>query len=444
MDPDGQEAKHAKCNSSTGSMATLSTRGRECIQPLPEYLQRSFVAWSDEYHPTKNPGGFINLAIAENLLSMQYVARQMSSAPPIPPSNLTYDRPEHFNGVIARFLSTHITNCAVSPNHIVVLNGATAVVDALATVLCDPGDKVLTTGPGYRGLELDVSGRAGAEIVIAALDDSSVDRNPLASVPALEKAWVDAGGTNSRIRMAIICSPNNPTGEVLPKDTVLDIVHWGRSKGLHLIFDEVYAKSVHSESVQFCSVAEALDGDLGIDVHIVWTFSKDLCVSGARIGVLYSQSSELLESINSFLAHFSSTSRHTQWALEHLLTDNAWLNEYFESNRRRLRVAYLRFIGILEELGIPYMPADAGFFVWVNLRRWMQGVSREHEMELWRKICDCKVLLTPASQCFGSQYGYFRVCFAAVDIATCELAWNKISENVLGDNTNAEQINPRF
>lgn len=409
-------------------MATLSKRGRECIQPLPEYLQRSFDAWNDEYHPTKNPNGIINLAIAENHLSMEYVAREMSSAPDIPPSNMTYGSPKHFNEVIARFLSTHITKCEVSPDHIVVMNGATAVISNLATVLCDPGDKVLTTGPGYRGLQLDVSGCADANIVIAGLDEAAGEENPLVCVSALEKAWVDAGGTDSRIRMAIICTPNNPTGEVLSKDTVLDIVRWGRSKGLHLIFDEVYAKSVHSESVQFCSVAEALGGDLGIDVHIVWTFSKDLCLSGARIGVLYSQSSKLLESINCFLAHFASTSRHTQWALEHLLTNSAWLNEYFESNRRRLRVAYLRFTAILEELGIPYMPADAGFFVWVNLRRWMQGVSREHEMELWRRLCDCKVLLTPASQCFGTRYGYFRVCFAAVDIATCELAWSKISE----------------
>lgn len=418
-------------------MATLSIRGRESVKPLPEYLVRSFAAWGDEYNSIDNPDGFINLAVAENLLSLSFVSSHLSSAPPVPAHNLTYGNPDHFNEVIAKFFSAHITTRPVSPDHVTVLNGATSVIDALATVLCDPGDKVLTTGPGYRGLELDVSARAGAQVVIAALDEVS-EGNPITTVSALDKSWTEAGGTDSGIRMAIICSPNNPTGEVLAIDTLVDIVRWGRTKCIHVVFDEIYAKSVHSENARFCSVAQALDGDLGVDVHIVWSFSKDLCISGARIGVLYSQNSEVHDSINSFLANFMSTSRHTQWALQHLLTDDTWLTDYFEANRKRLRVAYKRITAVLDTLKVPYMPADAGFFVWVDLRKWMRGQSREDEEALWRQLCECKVLLTPASQCFGSRYGYFRVCFAAVDITTCEIALKRIAENVLVRHTGVD------
>lgn len=412
-------------------MARLSLRGKECITCPPEYLALSFAAWHDEYDAEHNQDGFINLAIAENLLSLSTVSSRLLSAPPIPPKNLTYGSPGPFNETIAKFLSSYITAHPVSPDHVVVLNGATAVIEALATVLCDPGDKVLTTGPGYRGLEQDVTARAGARIVVASLDESS-EANPVMTVSALDKSWTDAGGIDSGIRMAIICSPNNPTGEVLSSDCLVDIVRWGRSKGIHMVFDEIYAKSVHSEGVRFCSVSEALDGHLGADVHIVWSFSKDFCLSGTRVGVLYSQNRELLDAINAFIAHFMSTSRHTQWALQDMLRDDVWLSHYFRANQRNLRSAYARVTALLDKLAVPYLPASAGFFVWVDLRRWMLGDSQSDEMKLWRQICECKVLLTPASQCFGSRYGHFRLCFAAVDTATLQVALDRM-KTVLSD-----------
>lgn len=410
------------------TMSGLSKRGLACIKPPAEYLLLSFAAWQNEYHPDTNPDGYINLSVAENLLSLPYVAEALSSAPPVPISNLNYGIANHFHDVLARFLSKHVLRVPVKGQHIVALNGATAVLDTLANVLCDSGDAVITTGPGYRGLEDDVGGRSGCSLVIAALDDIPDGEHPYTTVEAFERAWQEAGGENSRIRMAIVLSPNNPTGEVLSRELVLDIVRWGRERNLHLVFDEVYARSIYGDGTTFVSVAEALEGDLGDDVHIVYSFSKDLCISGTRMGVLYSQNAQVLQTMLGFLRIFSSTSRHSQWAIEHVLGNDKWLEDYFEANSIRLRRAYDSFTTVLDGFGIPYMPAESGFFVWVDMRKWMNGDTAEDELVLWRKLNKAKVVVTPASQCFAKRFGFFRVCFAAVPSECVEEAWKRISD----------------
>lgn len=420
-------------------MSTLSQRGRACNRPMPKYLVNSFNAWKDVYNPNTNPDGYINLAVAENLLSLDHVAEALSAAPPIPADKLTYGVANNFKPVVAKFMQAHITAHDVDPNHIAILSGGTAVADTFATLLCDEGDKVLTTGPGYRGLEQDVAARAGAQLVMASLEgELGMEREPLMSVEALEEAWINAGGENSQIRLAIICSPNNPTGEVLSRQVILDIVRWGHQRKVHIVFDEVYAKSVHADDVQFVSVAEAMRGQLGNYVHILWSFSKDFCVSGCRVGVLYSQNEELMQSVGSFLEFFYMSSRHTAWALEHILSNEIWLREFFEENQKRLAEAYRRITTSLDRLGIPYVKAQAGFFVWADMRKWMRGTEVEHEMELWERLLKAKVILTPSSECFGKRYGYFRVCFAAVDTETLELAWERMAA-VLNDDDAAKR-----
>lgn len=250
------------------------------------------------------------------------------------------------------------------------------------------------------------------------------------SVQALQTAW-DNEKDRDKIRAVMVCSPGNPTGEVLSPRMIADIVAWGRQKRLHLIFDEVYALSVHDESQQFVSVAEVLDGDLGDDVHIVWSFSKDFCVSGLRLGVLYTQFEQLNEALVPMLTYFMSTSRESQWSMQHLLTDESWLTSYMAENKQRLHDAYLLFTRRLDDMHVPYMPASAGFFVWIDLSKWLEEDSEEHEMKLWYKLVDVRVLLSPASQCFGKRFGYFRACFAAVAIEQLQIACDRM-EQLLG------------
>ena len=56
-------------------------------------------------------------------------------------------------------------------------------------------------------------------------------------------------------------------------------MQWAGRKGLHIVFDEVYAGSVHDLETKFCLVGEALGGKLGEDVPVSWSFSKHYCLT---------------------------------------------------------------------------------------------------------------------------------------------------------------------
>jgi 1-aminocyclopropane-1-carboxylate synthase len=191
--------------------------------------------------------------------------------------------------------------------------------------------------------------------------------------------------------------------------------------------DEIYALSVFS-GPDFVSVAEVLDGELALDVSIIWSASKDFCLSGCRVGVLYSKNQALLATFKS-LSYFASTSRHTQWALAEMLEDKSWLDGYVVESKSRLATAYSRFTAMLDESKVPYLPSCAGFFVFIDLRAWMKDGTAEAEHTLWKYIIDnAKIILTPAAQMLSEEYGWFRCCFAASAPVALETGWKRLMQ----------------
>jgi 1-aminocyclopropane-1-carboxylate synthase 1/2/6 len=262
--------------------------------------------------------------------------------------------------------------------------------------------------------------------VEVALDPLSQADGYKITVDSLEAGWRAAGGIASRIKMVLLSSPNNPTGEVLAASSILEIVEWTRHRQVHLAMDEIYALSVFSDSA-FVSVAEVLDGELGCDVSIIWSMSKDFALSGCRVGVLYTKNEALLRTFMN-LSYFASTSRHTQYALSQMLEDTAWLDSYVKESKSRLAGAYSGLTTLLDKSNVPYLPSSAGFFVYIDLRAWLKGgVTIEAEHALWKVLIDdAKVILTPAGQMLCEDFGWFRCCFAAHSSIALRTGWKRM------------------
>lgn len=406
------------------------------------YIQKTIEAASNAYNRAENAAGIVNLAVAENVLSLPAVCAKLDATPPIPASQLTYDMMHGSpatRDALAAFLQTHVTKQTTAPDDLVVLNGCGAVADNLAMLLCDAGESMLLTGPGYRGLQFDLGARADVRVVIAHTDRGEAHRAPLVSVQALQRAYDAHDGEASPIRAVLICSPDNPTGQLLSASLITSLVQWARAHDLHIIFDEIFALSVHSTNADnaddgavFRSVADVLHNDLRDNVHVMWGLSKDLCVSGMRVGVLYSQNRALLSTCQARLAFFSTTSRHTQWAVTHMLSDQPWVDGFLADNKLRIRAAYDHCTARLTALGVAFYEADAGFFVLADFRAFLPAATVQHELVLWNRMFDSGVLLTPSSQFFASRVGFFRICFAAADYHALDVGFDRIA-SVLRD-----------
>jgi 1-aminocyclopropane-1-carboxylate synthase len=117
-------------------------------------------------------------------------------------------------------------------------------------------------------------------------------------------------------------------------------------------------------------------------------------------------------------AYFAPVSTDTQALLRDLLADVPWLDGFGATNRARLADSYARTAGLLATAGIPYLPAEAGFSIWVDLRRWLGADSFDGERALWRRLFDeGRVSVLPGEVFHSAEPGWFRLCHT-VDAAT--------------------------
>lgn len=401
-------------------MPPLSRRGAQLADhsPFAEYMLVS-REHLDRRWSLERPDGFVDLSVAENCLVWDLLREPLSAARQVPLPAARYgDSRGHptFRHSVAALASRTFLGRSIDPNSIYTLAGAGAVLEALFYALCDPGDGVLVAAPGYPGFWMDLEQRDG--VVIVPVETVWEDGFAI-SVGALDRAYETAARP---IRALLVASPDNPTGRVLPAAEVGALVDWCRSRGIHVVFDELYALSVHDGS-DFTSVASVRE--LGDDIHIVWALSKDFAVSGLRCGVLITESERVGKAVAS-QAIWSGVSGRTQHLFSELLADDQWVDGFLDEMPRRLSASHTATLEGLAQAGIGYFPGQAGFFLMADFRSFLTEHSFAGESALWRQIVDSGVNITPGSACRSATPGFARICFAAVPREALELGLSRI------------------
>lgn len=392
--------------------AHVSARARSLLQrpTLPAYLLEHFARGAAGVDAAGLP--YVPLCVAENRLVFDLLRPKLDAPRHVPARALGYDAmigARGFRQQIAAALERLFLGRRFAPEQIAVLSGAGSVLELLFYTLGDPGDGVLVPTPSYAGFWGDLETRDALTIVPV---PTSVDDGFKLSAERLDRAVAGAGRP---VRALLFTTPNNPVGTVYTPAEIAEVLEWADRAGVHVVLDEIYALSVHGARA-FTSGARVAP-QLGPRRHIVWAFSKDLAASGLRCGVLVSENEALLAAVDA-LAYWASTSGDTQHLLGALLADEAWLDAYVAENRRRLAAAYRTTTAALTAAGVPFVPAEAGFFCLVDLRRRLAAPTWADEEALWRRLlARTNVNLTPGSACRAPEPGWFRLCFAAVEPA---------------------------
>jgi aspartate/methionine/tyrosine aminotransferase len=367
---------------------------------MPEYIREHFARSSlDDYVP---------LCIAENKLVSDLLLAKMSTCRDVPASVLGYDRmrgSDAFRATLAEFMGRRVLGRRVSPEQVFVLAGAGTVLEVLFHVIADPGDGVLIPTPSYPGFWLDLETR----------DELSVIPVPTESADGfrLTPARLDAALASAArpVRALLFTSPDNPLGRVYSREEILSVIGWASGAGLHLVMDEIYALSVYGDR-EFVSAASL--APLGDRVHVVWGFSKDFAVSGLRAGVLVSENDGLLRAMDE-LAYWACCSGDTQALLDRMIADGAWVDGFVRANCQRLGEAKRAVTRALDEREMPYVEPAAGFFLLLDIRRFLRAPTLAAEHALWRRLLEeASVNLTPGAACRVGEPGFMRLCFAAV------------------------------
>ena len=143
---------------------------------------------------------------------------------------------------------------------IVAGHGSNTLIDMLVRLFVGPGDEVINCVPTFDIYRFS-TGICGGTVV---------------NVPRDENYTIDVPGVISAItgntRLVFLASPNNPTGNVIPRDNVIKIVE----TGVPLVLDEAYYEFYGETLVPLT--------DRYTNLMILRSFSKWAGLAGLRIG----------------------------------------------------------------------------------------------------------------------------------------------------------------
>tara|TARA_B110000046_G_scaffold25053_1_gene24239 strand:+ start:15842 stop:17032 length:1191 start_codon:yes stop_codon:yes gene_type:complete len=377
-------------------------------RPTVPYKPEVLACAADAYCPTHNPDGKINLAVTTgDLLAPLWhdrlptaSVRELVAHDPCLYNYSAHRGRTDLRAEVARFLCEAFGDAVpptVDGSQVALFPGSTAAYDVLAHCLLDAGDVIVTTRPRYAAYDFDFGARAGVSVV---------------HVDDYDPRTLDAA-CDARVRAVLVCSPHNPLGTALDADALEALSRWCARTGRHLICSEVYAASLWAEGAARHASSLALISR-GDHVHTVWSLSKDLGLTGMRVGALVSSNATLHARLDSLCA-LCAVSQMAQVVVRDILRDRSCVTAVLAGHKTALRDAFAAVRVLLDAHAIPYTPPVGGSFVYLDLRRWLRGRSEE---ELWRALFEeTGVLLTPGSAQYDAEGGHFRLCFSVSTLA---------------------------
>jgi len=154
-------------------------------------------------------------------------------------------------------------------DNVIVTTGGMGGLFSSLTALLEPGDELLLPDPGYPNFEM-VARLCRATVVRYPLDPEKSFQPCLETLPGL---------VSSRTKAILVNSPSNPTGAVIPAETMAALVSFAAQHDLYLISDECYEKIIFD--ARHVSPASL---DAGGRVISIFSFSKTYAMTGWRVG----------------------------------------------------------------------------------------------------------------------------------------------------------------
>ncbi len=305
-------------------------------------------------------------------------------------------------------------------NNILPVNGTREALFAFAQCVIDPSSKpvVLIPNPFYQIYE-GAALLSGAEPIY--YDCTVVDGD----IPAL---WNISDEIWNRCQLLYICTPGNPTGEVVPADTLKKLIEYSSKYQFIIASDECYSEIYSPNNTPpngLLHCAQKFGNETFQNCMAFYSLSKRSNAPGLRSGFV-AGSNELIEQFFSYRTyHGCAMSLPTQAA-----SAAAWSDEaHVESNRQKYAEKFDAVLDILQPALSCNRP-DAGFYLWPKLPQNFQLDEIEFCKLLYSKK---NVLILPGSFLARSVNGYNpgenRVRLALVaELAECIEAAQRIRD----------------
>lgn len=299
---------------------------------------------------------------------------------------------------------------AVDEDEVIVTSGATEALAAAILAFVKPGHEAIVFQPAYDAYRPLVE-RAGGTVKL-------VNLSPPGWAPPLD-AFEAAIGPSTRA--VILNTPNNPTGTLIGRETLERIGAICEQHELILICDEVWEAMVFGGTPHVSPLAIPSLRDRAVKIG---SAGKIFSLTGWKVGwaVAAPPLAEAIAAQHQFLTFTTATP--LQWAVAEGLS---LPNEWHAAHRAQYAAARARLVGGLADAGFTLLPADATWFVTIDLAA--SGLPPDDEAVAERLVREAGVASVPVSAFYteSAEKGYLRLCFAKQE-ATLDEAVRRLAE----------------
>ncbi len=233
----------------------------------------------------------------------------------------------------------------VSPDQIIVTSGSSPAILLTLGVLCEAGDEIILSDPGYACYENFIKFIGAVPVKVKVFEEDGFQYRPA----AIKKLITE------KTKAIMINSPMNPTGNLLSPEVMKEIAAFE----IPVISDEIYHGLVYEDRahsiLEFTEKAFVLNG-----------FSKLFAMTGLRLGYVIApkecvRAMQKLQQ-NLFICAGSTAQRAGISALKFAQKDVAEMKATYDKRRKYL-------ITRLQNMGfdIKVLPTGA-FYVFVNVK----------------------------------------------------------------------------
>jgi histidinol-phosphate aminotransferase len=241
-------------------------------------------------------------------------------------------------GIVQEIAKHH----GVKPENILLAAGSGEVLDTVGTTFLQGGKKVLGVEPTYGSVYQHATSIKSTAIKLP------LDKDYRQNIPAFIKA---ANDHKNELGFVYLCNPNNPTGIIVTKDEVKQLLD-GIPQGMPVLIDEAYHHFV--EDPRYATSIPYVQE--GRPVIIARTFSKIAALAGMRLGYAVA-SEELIQKLRPW--HVGSINAIVKHGGVAALKDTASQADVKKKNNELRR----KVSAELEAYGYHVIPSETNFFM---------------------------------------------------------------------------------
>jgi aspartate/methionine/tyrosine aminotransferase len=267
--------------------------------------------------------------------------------------------------------------------------GSKELISHLSQALLEQGDIVLVPELAYPFYE-ESAIYAGADIVSYPLSNDG---------RFLPQPWHVREETLARAKLLWLNTPHNPTGTVLPRDSIAKVIDFCRSRGIVVACDLAYSEiAFQYDSAPTPFLGIDISSESVVEIH---SLSKNVNVAGWRIGFMVGD-----PGIIRFVARARAVSSGGMFVPLQLASEFALTN--YESISREIREQYrIRTSVVTQQLaasGVTHIMPEGTFYVWVKVPGDSCDLAFSETL-----LKTAQILVTPGSTFGRSGKGWVRI-----------------------------------